>query len=174
MRRKQTEKINEIINETRIKQSLFFSLQMNLKKISKDWKLNNFLINSYKNKPSREKKPQSTLNLKFYCLDLLVGQSSQSKLTGAMLALITNIEQTDEPTLKKKKKKLHVVVALNFRVYQTLHKAGNLIHTVFSLLNQFNRDNAKIQQYHNANTHTPFSTQTKLLRIQWLIRSLSY
>lgn len=99
-------------------------------------------------------------------MDLLVGQSSQSKLTGAMLALITNIEQTDEPTLKKKKKKLHVVVALNFRVYQTLHKAGNLIHTVFSLLNQFNRDNAKIQQYHNANTHTPFSTQTKLLRIQ--------
>lgn len=97
-------------------------------------------------------------------MDLLVGQSSQSKITRAMLALITNIEQTDEPTLKKKKKKLHV--ALNFRVYQTLHKAGNLIHTVFSLLNQFNRDNAKIQQYHNANTHTPFSTQTKLLRIQ--------
>lgn len=98
-----------------------------------------------------EKNTQSTLNLKFYCLDLLVGQS---KITRAMLALITNIEQTDEPTLKKKKKKLHVVVALNFRVYQTLQKAGNLIHTVFSLLNQFNMDNAKIQQYHNANTHT--------------------
>lgn len=98
-----------------------------------------------------EKNTQSTLNLKFYCLDLLVGQS---KITGAMLALITNIEQTDEPTSKKKKKKLHVVVALNFRVYQTLQKAGNLIHTVFSLLNQFNMDNAKIQQYHNANTHT--------------------
>lgn len=98
-----------------------------------------------------EKNTQSTLNLKFYCLDLLVGQS---KITRAMLALITNIEQTDEPTSKKKKKKLHVVVALNFRVYQTLQKAGNLIHTVFSLLNQFNMDNAKIQQYHNANTHT--------------------
>lgn len=152
----------------------FFSSDVSkCKKISKVWKLNNFLINSHKNKPSREKNTQSTLNLKFYCLDLLVGQSSQSKLTGAMLALITNIEQTDEPTLKKKrKKKLHV--ALNFRVYQTLQKAGNLIHTVFLLLNQFNRDNAKIQQYHNANTHTPFSTQTKLLRIQWLFRSLSY